>query len=117
VIAVRSTPLGKVLVDGQGRTLYLFEADKSGVSHCSGGCLSIWPAVPAAQKPDAGAGVMAAKIGTTTTAGKPQATYNGHPLYLYAGDTKPGDTKGQGLDQFGAEWYVLAPGGDKIDNG
>ena len=46
-----------------------------------------------------------------------QVTYAGHPLYTYAGDAKPGDVQGQGLDQFGAEWYVLAPSGQKIDNG
>ena len=115
---LRTTPLGKVLVDANGRTLYLFEADKPNMSNCSGACLSLWPALLSHQKPEAGAGVLAAKIGTiTATGGKLQVTYDGHPLYYYAADQKPGDTTGQGLKQFGAEWYVLAASGNKIDNG
>jgi hypothetical protein len=66
--------------------------------------------------PAGATGTLAGKLGTIAAAGgKRQATYNGHPLYLYAGDQKAGDTAGQGLDQFGAEWYVLSPSGDKID--
>ncbi len=57
-------------------------------------------------------GANAATIGSTAQG---QVTYNGHPLYTYAGDTKPGDTNGQNLDQFGAEWYVLSPAGDKVE--
>jgi predicted lipoprotein with Yx(FWY)xxD motif len=117
-IGVRSTALGRILVDAKGRTLYLFEADKTNVSNCTGPCLSIWPALTPNGKPKADAGVLAAKIATTaTTGGKRQVTYNGHPLYYYAGDQKAGDTTGQGLKQFGAAWYVLAATGNKIDNG
>jgi predicted lipoprotein with Yx(FWY)xxD motif len=117
-IGIRSTPLGSILVDAKGRTLYLFEADKTNVSNCTGPCLSIWPALTPNGKPKADAGVLAAKIATTaTTGGKRQVTYNGHPLYYYAGDQKAGDTTGQGLKQFGAAWYVLAATGNKIDNG
>ena len=61
---------------------------------------------------------VASRISTIKgSGGKPQVTYNGHPLYYYAGDSPPGATKGQGLNQFGAEWYVIAPNGSKIDNG
>ncbi|MCW3066934.1 MAG: hypothetical protein JWN32_4106 [Solirubrobacterales bacterium] len=117
-IGIRSTPLGKILVDAKGRTLYLFEADKTDISNCTGPCLSIWPALTPNGTPKADAGVLAAEIGTTsTTGGKRQVTYNHHPLYYYAGDQKAGDTTGQGLKQFGAEWYVLAATGIKIDNG
>jgi predicted lipoprotein with Yx(FWY)xxD motif len=117
-VAVRSTSLGDVLVDADGRTLYLFEADKPDKSNCSSACLSIWPPVTAAAKPMAGTGALPGKIGTIPAGGgKRQVTYKHHPLYLYAGDQKPGDTTGQGLKQFGAEWYVLAPTGEKIDNG
>jgi predicted lipoprotein with Yx(FWY)xxD motif len=117
-IEVRSTRLGKILVDAKGRTLYLFEADRRNMSNCSGACLSIWPPLTSGTKPQAGAGARAAKIATITANGrKRQVTYNGHPLYFYAGDQKPGDTTGQGLNQFGAEWYVLAPTGNKVDNG
>jgi len=117
-IRVRTTSLGKVLVDAKGRTLYLFEADKPNKSNCSGACLSIWPPLTSAAKPNATGGALAAKIGTISAGGgKRLVTYSGHPLYYYVGDQKPGDTKGQGLNQFGAKWYVLAPSGNKIDNG
>jgi predicted lipoprotein with Yx(FWY)xxD motif len=112
-IALRKTDLGTFLVDPQGRTLYLFEADKTNMSNCSGACLSIWPPFTSSTKPQAASGVDAAKIGTIANN---QVTYNGHPLYTYVGDQKPGDTSGEGLDQFGAKWYVLAASGDKIDN-
>jgi predicted lipoprotein with Yx(FWY)xxD motif len=116
-IDLRTTPLGKILVDAKGRSLYLFEADKPNMSNCSGACQSLWPPLTSNTKPQAHGGVLAAKVGTTTGGAKQQVTYNGHPLYYYAGDQKPGDTTGQGLNQFGAPWYVLAPTGNKIDNG
>ena len=112
-VDLKKTDLGTFLVDSQGRTLYLFEADKPNMSNCSGACLSIWPAFTSNAKPTAGSGVDAAKLGTIANQ---QVTYNGHPLYYYAGDQKPGDTMGEGLNQFGAKWYVLAASGDKIDN-
>ena len=116
-VGVASTKLGKVLVDAHGRTLYLFEADKSGMSNCAGACASVWPPLATTGKPKAAAGVDAAKLGTTKRAdGSSEVTYNGHPLYTYAGDTARGQTTGQGLDDFGAEWYVLSASGNKIDN-
>jgi predicted lipoprotein with Yx(FWY)xxD motif len=115
-VAVRTTPLGKILVDGNGRSLYLFQGDKPNQSNCSGACATSWPPLTSAKAPAGAAGLQAAKLGTIAAAGgKRQVTYNGHPLYLYAGDQKAGDTTGQGLDQFGAEWYVLSPSGSKID--
>jgi predicted lipoprotein with Yx(FWY)xxD motif len=115
-VDLRATSLSKILVDAKGRTLYLFEADKPNMSNCSGACLSIWPALTSQGKPHAGSGVVAAKLGTTTSGGKRQLTYAGHPLYYYAGDRKPGDTTGQGLNQFGGKWYVLRASGKKVDN-
>jgi predicted lipoprotein with Yx(FWY)xxD motif len=116
-IGVRRTQLGRVLVDGRGRTLYLFERDKADKSNCSSGCLAVWPALTASTRPHARAGITNSKIGTIRRAdGRRQVTYAKHPLYYYAGDTKPGDTNGQGLNQFGAKWYVLSPTGRKIDN-
>jgi predicted lipoprotein with Yx(FWY)xxD motif len=117
-VGTRHTSLGTVLVDGQGRTLYLFEKDTGTASTCSGGCASIWPPATTTGPATAKGGVVAAKLGTTKRAdGTTEVTYAGHPLYTYAADAKPGDVKGQNLDQFGAEWYVLAPSGQKIDNG
>lgn len=116
-VSTRETKLGRILVDANGRTLYLFEKDKGAASTCNGACASIWPPLTAG-KAKAGARVTAADLGTTKRSdGKTEITYAGHPLYTYAGDQKPGDVAGQGLDQFGAEWYALGPDGHKIDNG
>jgi predicted lipoprotein with Yx(FWY)xxD motif len=116
-VDVRSSKLGKILVDAQGRTLYLFEKDKGPTSTCSGACASAWPPLTAAGPLTAGTGALKAKLGTTKRSdGTNQATYAGHPLYFYAGDTAPGQTTGQAIDQFGAEWYVLAPSGKKVDD-
>lgn len=118
IIQARTSSLGRLLTDGHGRALYLFEADKPNVSKLSAAGLSIWPPLAATGKPQAKSGALAAKIGTITGAnGKPQVTYGRHPLYYYVGDAKPGQTSGQALNQFGAEWYVLGPSGNKIDNG
>ena len=116
VVDLRSTPLGKTLVDGQGRTLYLFEADSAGRSNCQGACASAWPPYLSSGAPQAGSGVAAGQLGTIGGSGGGQVTYHGHPLYYYAGDARPGDTTGQGLDQFGAKWFVVAPNGDEIAN-
>jgi predicted lipoprotein with Yx(FWY)xxD motif len=117
-VKLASTKLGKVLVDAQGRTLYLFEADKGTKSACDGACASVWPPLTAKGKPTAGAGLTASMLGTTKRAdGTTEVTYNGHPLYTYVGDSAPGQTSGQNLDDYGAEWYVLSSRGDKVDNG
>jgi len=116
-VAVRSTGLGDVLVGGSGRTLYLFEKDTGPRSTCFGACASAWPPYATNGKPVAGSGAQASMLGTTSRKdGKTQVTYNGHPLYYYAGDGRPGQTNGQDLDQFGAEWYAVSPGGDKVED-
>lgn len=116
-VGTAHTKLGTVLVDGQGRTLYLFEKDKGTASNCAGACASIWPPLTTGAQRVAGRGLPAVKLGAVKRPdGKTEVTYAGHPLYTYAGDAKPGETRGQGLDQFGAEWYVLAPSGRKIDD-
>ena len=114
-VHVRSTSLGTILVDSQGRSLYLFEKDTGPKSTCSGACASAWPPFRTSGKPKAGSGVTASLLGTTTRSdGNDEVTYNGHPLYYYAGDQKAGDTNGQDLNQFGAPWYVVSPAGNKI---
>jgi predicted lipoprotein with Yx(FWY)xxD motif len=116
-VGVATTKLGRILVDSQGRSLYLFEKDKGTASTCYGACASLWPPLTVSGSPKAGAGIAAAKLGTTKRKdGKAEVTYNGHPLYYYAGDQKPGDTTGQGLNQFGAPWDVLSTSGNGIDN-
>lgn len=108
--------LGTILVDANGRTLYLFEADKSTQSTCNGACAAAWPPLLTSGGPTAGGSAKPGLLGTTKRSdGKTQVTYNGHPLYGYAGDSKPGDTNGEGLNQFGAGWYVLNVSGEKVD--
>ena len=115
-VDLRTSSLGEILVDGQGRTLYLFEADKAGKSECNGGCASAWPPYLGGGNQQAGTGVTGALLGTTIRRdGATQVNYGGHPLYHYAGDKQPGDVTGQALDQFGAKWYALGPDGRKID--
>jgi predicted lipoprotein with Yx(FWY)xxD motif len=115
-ISVASTKIGQVLVDGSGRTLYLFEADKGTVSSCYNACAQAWPPVTTTGAPESGTGVSGGLLGTTArTDGTTEVTYAGHPLYYFIADKKAGDTTGQGINQFGAKWYVLAPSGGKID--
>jgi len=115
-ISVRANSLGQILVDGNGRTLYLFEADTSAASTCSGACAQAWPPVTTNGAPKAAGSASQPLLGTTARSdGTTQVTYNGHPLYLFINDTKPGDTTGEGSTQFGAGWDVLSPAGDKIE--
>ena len=108
--------LGQILVDGEGRTVYMFAKDKGGMSSCSGSCAAVWPPVATSAKPMAGSGADAAKLGTTKRSdGSMQVTYNGHPLYYYAPDgTTAGSAKGEGLNQFGAKWYTVSAAGDAV---
>ncbi len=108
--------LGTVLVNGEGFTLYVFEPDRqSGKSTCYGECENLWPPVllvDGIKAPAAGAGVNASLLGTTVrTGGLEQISYNGWPLYLWHGDSRPGEATGQGLNNAGAVWYVLDPEG------
>lgn len=107
--------LGKVLVDSQGRTLYLFQKDAGGRSACTGACASAWPPLRADGSVVAGPGLTSSKLTTTPRSdGKPQVAYNGHPLYLYSGDAKAGDTNGQGINAFGALWYAVSGAGSLV---
>jgi predicted lipoprotein with Yx(FWY)xxD motif len=113
-VDVKSSGLGRILVNSQGQTLYLFEKDKGPSSTCSGACAAAWPPVVGSAK--GGTGTTAGKFGTTRRSdGMMQVTYGGHPLYTYAGDSSPGQTNGEALKQFGAEWYVLSPAGKKVE--
>jgi predicted lipoprotein with Yx(FWY)xxD motif len=110
-----TSKLGKMLVDGKGRTLYLFLADTGTSSTCSSACAAAWPPLITKQKPVAGSGVTASLLGTTKRSdGTLEVTYGGHPLYYYAGDSGSGQTTGQALTQFGAPWYVVASSGKAI---
>ena len=108
--------LGKIIVNGSGRTLYLFEKDKRGMSACSGACASYWPPLLTHGKPMAVGGAKQALLGTIKRAsGSRQVTYAGHPLYTFLLDRKRGQTKGEGSTLFGAGWDALSPSGKKIE--
>jgi predicted lipoprotein with Yx(FWY)xxD motif len=113
-VGVANTSLGSTLVNSQGHTLYLFKADIGTKSECSGACATAWPPLLVTGNPTAGSGLTASKLGTTTRSdGTKQVTYNGHPLYLFIKDTKPGQTNGQGVTAFGAAWFALSPSGNQ----
>ena len=113
VITTHKGPLGTYLTDEAGQTVYLWKADPKGKSVCTGQCAVYWPPVLGA--PQALAGVAQAGLGTLTRAGgKKQVTFHGHPLYYFAGDTKPGLTAGQGSDGFDAKWWVVSAAGKAI---
>ncbi|MFF2410444.1 hypothetical protein [Streptomyces sp. NPDC058092] len=117
-VASASGPLGTILVDGTGRTLYLWVADTTSKSNCSGECAREWPPLTVSGEPVAGKGVKAGLLGTTKRGdGSREVTYNGHPLYYFAGDRKAGDTNGQGVNDSGAKWYVLDTSGNKVMGG
>jgi predicted lipoprotein with Yx(FWY)xxD motif len=115
-VKVAKTRLGTILVDGRGRTLYLFTLDSKSFITCVTGysnCPATWPPYLTTGRPTAGAGVNVGLLGTVhrTRPSGVQVTYNGHPLYVYAYDKKPGDLNGQGFINY---WYVVSPAGVAI---
>jgi predicted lipoprotein with Yx(FWY)xxD motif len=114
-VDVGTTNLGSILVDSQGMTLYLFQADSGTTSACTGSCATAWPPLKANGQPTAGSGANSSLLATTQRSdGTAQVTYNGHPVYTFAKDSKPGDTTGEGVNAFGGPWYVLSATGDQI---
>ena len=114
-VTATSTKLGTILVDGSGRTLYLFEKDQPDKSACTDACADAWPVDTSSGTPKAGSGVKASLLGTITRSDNTtQVTYNHHPLYYYSGDSGAGQQNGQGLNAFGAAWFVVAPAGGKV---
>lgn len=98
--------LGEYLVDGNGKTLYIFTKDVDGQSQCAGGCLTDWPVYHAIDV-QPGSGIDLADFSSITRGdGSPQTTYKGWPLYYYGGDAAPGDTNGEAVGQ---SWYVAKP--------
>ena len=114
-VGIKQTALGKTLVDANGRSLYLFGADKPDRSTLSQAGLAVWPAFTSNGTPKARGGAVSGLIGTIAgPAGGRQVTYGGHPLYYFVGDRSPGSVSGQRLNEFGAVWYVLSPNGNAI---
>lgn len=110
-VSIGTTKLGRVLVNSAGRTLYMYDKDTGGFSKCSGACVTVWPPLVVTGPPTFGAGLSASMFSTITRSeGTKQLVVDGHPLYTYSGDTKAGDTTGQGLGDF----FVVGPTGKRI---
>jgi len=117
-VALANSPLGHILVDSKGITLYDFVKDKGTTSACYGACAALWPPLTTKGKPVAGRGVRGSLLGTTKRKdGKLEVTYGGHPLYYFVTDRKPGQTTGQGVNQFGGPWWVISAAGKEIHRG
>jgi predicted lipoprotein with Yx(FWY)xxD motif len=118
VTAKHSSKLGAILAAGPKKlTVYMFAGDKGASSSCSGACASVWPPVTTSGSPTVSGAASSANLGTITRSdGTTQVTYKGHPLYYFANDKDSGDAYGQGVKGFGADWYVLAPSGNKVDH-
>jgi predicted lipoprotein with Yx(FWY)xxD motif len=115
VITTQAGSAGAFLTTASGRTVYLWAKDGMNMSACSGACAAAWPPVPATGKLTATGGAKASDLGTITRSdGTKQVTYDGHPLYYFVGDSAAGQTNGQGSDNFGAKWWLVAPSGAQI---
>jgi predicted lipoprotein with Yx(FWY)xxD motif len=111
-VSVANSSLGMILVASNGRTLYTLDKDTPTMATCTGGCTSLWPPLTATGTPTGGAGVDATKLTILSGPNGMQVVYNGHPLYMFAQDTAPGDVKGQGFA--GNIWHVVTPSGMPI---
>ena len=114
-LKLRNTSYGKIVVDKNGRTLYAFGHDKKDKSRCNDQCAGFWPPAKAPKKPTVGSGITKSKLKVIKRSdGSKQLSYNGHPLYRYVGDSKPGDTNGENLNAFGGIWRVLSKSGKTV---
>lgn len=114
VVSTTTGPDGTYLSNSAGRAIYLWVADTSTKSTCTGACAAAWPPVTTHGQPQAAGEARAKLLGTTKRAdGSLQVTYAGHPLYFYAGDSGKA-TDGQGLDTYGALWWLVDRSGKAI---
>ena len=115
VIKTASAAGSTFLTDGSGRAVYLWAKDTSGMSACTGACAGAWPPVTTTGTATTSGSAKASDLGTITrTDGTKQVTYDGHPLYYFVGDSGPGMATGQGSDNFGAKWWLVAPAGTDV---
>jgi predicted lipoprotein with Yx(FWY)xxD motif len=116
-VSTKTGSLGTILVDAKGRTLYLWDADHRSKSTCTAACAQAWPPLTTTGTPKASGAVKASLLGTTKRAdGSREVTYAGHPLYTFAGDTRAGQTTGEGSNGFGAPWWVVSPAGKALQH-
>ena len=115
LVKVGPSSLGRVLVDAQGKTLYIWAHDKGSKSTCNGDCAEYWPPLLTRAKPVAAGGANAALLGTSRRSdGRIQVTYAGHPLYYFVKDRKAGQTTGEGLTGFGGRWDPVSADGTAV---
>ena len=109
-VKLGDSKFGKILTDDKGAVLYSFSKDEKSKSNCAGACATTWP-VYAPATITAGAGIDGTKLASFDNGGKKQLTIDGVPLYYFSGDTKPGDTNGQGVGGF---WFVVDATGKAV---
>src|SRR3984957_14468518 len=115
VITTAKSSAGTFLTTGSGKAVYLWTKDTGDMSNCTGACAGAWPPVTTTATATAAGAAKASDIGTITRSdGTKQVTYDGHPLYYFAGDSGPGMASGQGSDGFGAKWWLVAPTGSDV---
>jgi predicted lipoprotein with Yx(FWY)xxD motif len=115
VITTAKSSAGTVLTNGSGKAVYVWTKDTGDMSNCNGACAGAWPPVTTTGTATAAGSAKASDIGTITRSdGTKQVTYDGHPLYYFAGDSGPGTASGQGSDGFGAKWWLVAPTGSDV---
>jgi predicted lipoprotein with Yx(FWY)xxD motif len=110
-VKLADSPLGKIMVDAEGRTLYAFTKDANGSPTCVDACANVWPASSLTGQPVAGSGIAAALRSVTSPSGGAMIVAGKWPLYRFAGDAAPGDTNGQGS---GGVWFAVAADGTLI---
>lgn len=115
VVKTRHNSLGTYLVDAKGNTLYRFMKDTTRKSRCNGSCAQFWPPLIKHGKLVAGGHAKASKLSTSKRRdGSRQVVYAGHPLYRFSLDNGPGDTNGEGIDEFGGRWWLVSPAGRRV---
>lgn len=110
--------LGEISVDSQGMTLYSFEIDTATENMCvESDCVAVWPSLIVNGEPQAGNDVTGDLTTISRPDGSQQAAFAGHPLYTFTLDQNPGDTAGDGIDEFGGVWHALTPSGEEVGSG
>lgn len=116
-IATNKANAGEFITDSQGKSLYAFDLDKDKQSNCTGQCSELWIplTVSSGQVPTVTGDAQSSLLGTIQrNDGTTQVTYNGQPLYYYSFDKMKGDTRGQGVNSDGGNWFLVKPEGAKL---
>jgi predicted lipoprotein with Yx(FWY)xxD motif len=108
------TRFGPVVADDRGQVLYTYADDTATRSACiADWCLVDWPPLQSSGAPTVPPTITAPVAVISGAGGTDQVTLGGHPLYTFAGDLHPGDTRGEGI---GGDWYLIAPDGASVQH-